>query len=96
MNRKEYAEKRRAMAEKSIEELIETLSSEDLQTRFFAEMCLRDATSTWLDFKPASSRAEREAAIEQWRLWLKQREGKYKKRLKRRNLNNNIENNDKN
>ncbi|HEX8286487.1 MAG TPA: hypothetical protein VF556_00740 [Pyrinomonadaceae bacterium] len=46
MNREEYVEKRREMSKKSIEELIETLSSEDLQTRFFAEMCLRDATST--------------------------------------------------
>lgn len=46
MNRKEFIEKRREMSQKSIEELIETLSSEDLQTRFFAEMCLRDATST--------------------------------------------------
>ncbi|HEY0429463.1 MAG TPA: hypothetical protein VGC76_16915 [Pyrinomonadaceae bacterium] len=46
MNRKEFAEWRRAMAQKSIEELIETLFAEDLQTRFFAEMCLRDATST--------------------------------------------------
>lgn len=46
MNRQEYIEKRRRMAGKSIEELIETLASDDLQTRFFAEMCLRDATST--------------------------------------------------
>ena len=46
MKRQEFAEKRREMSEKSIEELIEILSSEDLQTRFFAEMCLRDATST--------------------------------------------------
>ena len=45
MNRKEFAEKRREMAQKSIEELIETLSADDLQTRFFAEMRLRDATS---------------------------------------------------
>ena len=45
MNRQEFTEKRRKMAQRSIEELIETLSSEDLQTRFFAEMCLRDATS---------------------------------------------------
>jgi hypothetical protein len=45
MDRKEFAELRRKMSRKSIEELIETLSSEDLQTRFFAEMCLRDATS---------------------------------------------------
>ena len=34
------------MAEKSIDELVELLASEDLQTRFLAEMCLRDATST--------------------------------------------------
>ena len=46
MNKTEFIEKRREMSQKSIEELIETLTSEDLQTRFFAEMCLRDATST--------------------------------------------------
>jgi hypothetical protein len=46
MKREEFASKRRRMAEKSIEELIEMLSSADLQTRFLAEMCLRDATST--------------------------------------------------
>jgi hypothetical protein len=46
MNRQEFAEKRREMSRKSIDELIETLASDDLQTRFFAEMCLRDATST--------------------------------------------------
>lgn len=33
------------MSESSIDELVEKLSSEDLQTRFFAEMCLRDKTS---------------------------------------------------
>lgn len=46
MNRKEFAERRGAMAEKSIEEFVELLESADLQTRFFAEMCLRDATGT--------------------------------------------------
>lgn len=46
MDKIEFAHKRRKFAENSIEELIELLSSEDLQTRFFAEMCLRDATST--------------------------------------------------
>ena len=46
MKRKEFAERRRKMAENSIDELLELLSSEDLQTRFLAEMCLRDATST--------------------------------------------------
>ncbi|MBS1795481.1 MAG: hypothetical protein JSS81_16615 [Acidobacteria bacterium] len=46
MNRREFAAKRRAMAEKTIEELIEQLAADDLETRFFAEMCLRDAAST--------------------------------------------------
>lgn len=46
MNRREFAEKRRAFAENSIDELIELLESDTLQTRFFAEMCLRDATNT--------------------------------------------------
>jgi hypothetical protein len=46
MNRKEFAERRREMSRNSIPELIDLLSSEDLQTRFFAEMCLRDAAST--------------------------------------------------
>ena len=45
MKRKEFVELRKKFSGKSIEELIELLSSEDLQTRFFAEMCLRDATS---------------------------------------------------
>ena len=46
MNRKEFARKRREMAAHSIDELLELLSSDDLQIRFLAEMCLRDATST--------------------------------------------------
>jgi len=46
MKREEFVETRQATARKSIEELIELLRSEDLRTRFFAEMCLRDATST--------------------------------------------------
>lgn len=46
MNRKEFAAKRREMAENSIPELIDLLASVDLETRFVAEMCLRDATST--------------------------------------------------
>ncbi len=45
MKRKEFAELRRRMAQKSIDELVELLSADDLQTRFLAEMCLRDATS---------------------------------------------------
>ena len=46
MNRREFAVLRKSFAEKTIDELVELLSSEDLQTRFVAEMCLRDATST--------------------------------------------------
>lgn len=46
MKSKEFAERRREMAENSIDELIDLLESADLQTRFFAEMCLRDAAST--------------------------------------------------
>ena len=45
MNRKEFAAERRKMAEHSIDELVELLESDDLKTRFLAEMCLRDATS---------------------------------------------------
>lgn len=83
MKREEFAEKRREMSLKSIVELIELLTSEDLQTRFFAEMCLRDQTNTWLNFKPASSREEREKAVEEWREWWKHRKGKFKKRWTR-------------
>ncbi len=83
MKRKEFAEKRRAMSQNSIPELIDLLSSENLQTRFLAEMCLRDATDTWLNFQPASSRQTREKAIEEWRDWWREREGKFKKKWKR-------------
>jgi hypothetical protein len=40
----EFTGRRKEFAENSISELIDLLASEDLQTRFFAEMCLRDAT----------------------------------------------------
>ncbi|HLM60647.1 MAG TPA: hypothetical protein VK308_07585 [Pyrinomonadaceae bacterium] len=46
MNRKEFAEKRLETSKNSISELIDLLESENLQTRFLAEMCLRDATGT--------------------------------------------------
>lgn len=46
MKRKEFAEKRRRMSENSIPELIDLLSNDSLETRFLAEMCLRDATNT--------------------------------------------------
>jgi len=44
MKREDFVKKRKELATRPIEELIELLSSENLQTRFFAEMCLRDAT----------------------------------------------------
>jgi len=37
---------REEMAQKPIPDLIDLLASPDLRTRFFAEMCLRDATNT--------------------------------------------------
>ena len=46
MNRNEYLNIRDDFASKSVSELIESLASDDLRTRFIAEMCLRDATST--------------------------------------------------
>jgi hypothetical protein len=46
MKRADFTLKRREMSQKSIEELIELLQSEELQTRFLAEMRLRDATNT--------------------------------------------------
>lgn len=44
MNRREFQDLRKGFAEKTVDELLELLSAEDLQTRFIAEMCLRDAT----------------------------------------------------
>jgi hypothetical protein len=41
-----FAREREAMARHTIPQLIELLESEDLRTRFLAEMVLRDATST--------------------------------------------------
>ena len=46
MNKVEFAKLRKKFAGKSIDELLNLLSSDDLQTRFFAEMCLRDAANT--------------------------------------------------
>lgn len=43
MTREEFAAARRRMAQRSIPELIELLTEDDLLTRFLAEMCLRDA-----------------------------------------------------
>jgi hypothetical protein len=46
MKREEFKQMRARMMELSIPELIEELGSDDLRTRFLAEMCLRDATDT--------------------------------------------------
>lgn len=46
MRREKFAAARKEFAKRSIPELIELLASSRLQTRFLAEMCLRDATST--------------------------------------------------
>jgi hypothetical protein len=42
----EFRKRRRSFAAKPVDELIDLLSSDDLQTRFLAEMALRDATGT--------------------------------------------------
>ena len=46
LDRKEFAAERAHMAAHEIPRLIELLESEDLKTRFLAEMCLRDAAGT--------------------------------------------------
>jgi len=46
MKRQDFTNKRKEFAEKTIDELIDLLSDKTLMNRFFAEMCLRDATST--------------------------------------------------
>jgi len=46
MTKTEFNLTRRKFACKRVSELLELLSSENLHTRFFAEMALRDATST--------------------------------------------------
>jgi hypothetical protein len=46
LDRKEFAAERARMAAHTIPQLIELLESEDLKTRFLAEMCLRDAAGT--------------------------------------------------
>ncbi|MBA2341090.1 MAG: hypothetical protein H0V88_11885 [Pyrinomonadaceae bacterium] len=46
MQQKEFIRARAVMLGKTIDELIQLLASDDLPTRFLAEMCLRDKTST--------------------------------------------------
>ena len=41
-----FAAERARFARLSVPQLIELLSSDELRTRFLAEMCLRDATDT--------------------------------------------------
>ena len=43
MNKAEFSQKRKEFSAKTIDELLELLAAEDLPTRFFAEMGLRDA-----------------------------------------------------
>jgi hypothetical protein len=42
----QFKRRRREFSAKPVDELLELLSSDDLQTRFIAEMALRDATGT--------------------------------------------------
>ncbi len=46
MNKVKFQKLREEFGKKKIDELLDLLSSEDLQTRFFAEMTLRDAAGT--------------------------------------------------
>lgn len=46
MDRTTFKKNREAFSKLGIDELVELLASPDLKTRFFAEMALRDATST--------------------------------------------------
>ena len=46
MDRKKFAELRKAFAGEPVDELLRLLESGDLRTRFVSEMCLRDATGT--------------------------------------------------
>ncbi|NOK17702.1 hypothetical protein [Corallococcus carmarthensis] len=43
---KGFTQARAEMGRHTIPELIDLLESDDVRTRFLAEMCLRDATST--------------------------------------------------
>ena len=45
MSKEEFAARRTHSRERSIPELLDLLASDDLATRFFAEMALRDKTS---------------------------------------------------
>ena len=46
MKKRKYLRSRKQFLEKSIEDLLDLLGSEDLRTRFLAEMTLRDISGT--------------------------------------------------
>ena len=46
MKRENFTKLRKEFLAKPVEELLNLLSSENLQTRFFAEMALRDLSGT--------------------------------------------------
>jgi hypothetical protein len=46
MDKAEFIRLRNSIAVKPVSDPLELLSSEDLKTRFFAEMALRDRTAT--------------------------------------------------
>ncbi len=46
MKKQEFLAKREKFRKKSVNKLLELLASEDLKTRFFAEMALRDLSGT--------------------------------------------------
>jgi hypothetical protein len=46
MDKTKFLKRRQELSKVPIDELVGLLESTDLQTRFIAEMCLRDATST--------------------------------------------------
>lgn len=45
-SKKDYRDRRTILASLPVEQLLRLLESDDLRTRFLAEMCLRDATGT--------------------------------------------------
>jgi hypothetical protein len=46
VTKQEFVERRKEFSGKSVDELLKLLESDDLSTRFLAEMSLRDATGT--------------------------------------------------
>lgn len=46
MDKGEFSEKRKEFNRKPVDKLLDLLASEDLETRFFTEMALRNITGT--------------------------------------------------